>query len=434
MNIPEKNKELDNLPEKRLEPEVEEKRNKQNKIINAMNFLNENYKFRYNIRSTNIECRKTLDEKEFKFFDDRASSKLLGMMRIMGFEVSVEDYKLLTHGVLSEDYDPFMEYLGSLPKWTYEKDYLAEYAEQIVLDDESVRPHLINHFKKWFVAYVGGLIDEDVVNHTCMVLCGPQGKFKSTFLNSLVPAHMRLHYLYSGSFNVDNKDHELKLMTSMIINLEEMATLNRNEIEGVKARITQDRVQLRKAYGREETHGWKSASFVGSVNNESFLNDLTGSRRWLVFKIKTINMNKELNIDNCYMQAYTMFKDGFRFYFNDEEIKIIEALNEPFQATTWEEDFFCKYFKKPEENDSVEWLTASEIGDFIVEKHPKLNNNNTVSKNIGKICSKYNIERKMKRIGSKSPRYRWGVAKITDINVEYDENGNVIRYDNDRLI
>lgn len=46
------------------------------------------------------------------------------------------------------------------------------------------------------------------------------------------------------------------------------------------------------------------------------------------------------NLDNCYKQALHLIDEGFRYWFNNEEIKNINQNNEQYQIKSPEEELF----------------------------------------------------------------------------------------------
>ena len=80
------------------------------------------------------------------------------------------------------------------------------------------------------------------------------------------------------------------------------------------------------------------ASFVASVNGNDFLTDPTGSRRFLPFEVLAIDIDsaKSILIDAVYSEAKTLLNDGFRYWFNDEEIVELHRNSEVFQVYTAE--------------------------------------------------------------------------------------------------
>jgi len=417
-----KKEEFAELPEEALKPEVEVKKSKKNVLIQAINWLSEHYDFRYNSVLLQVDYKRK-KETEWKFFDDIAYRDIDLEMSLDGINISERHFKNLVYGSkLARRYDPLREYIFSLPQWDGENDYIAQFLSQVHLDDETQREFFIDCFKRWLVASVASIVKDEIVNHTCFVLVSKQGRYKTTFLNSLIPAHLKMDFLYASTFIAHNKDHEKYLATKWLINLDEMQAFNRSDIESIKSKITQDKVELRLPYAKADIKAWRRASFCGSVNREEFLNDATGSRRFLPFKIKAIELNKEFNLDLIYIQAFGMFKKGFKFYFDLPDIEKLEAHNEMHKDETMEEEFLLMHYRPVSEEQIrmksplVQYLNATEIMDRLCKKHDRINANNTVKKNIGNaLAANGFIKVNKRKAGQKGPRYYWAVEEIDSL-------------------
>lgn len=60
-------------------------------------------------------------------------------------------------------------------------------------------------------------------------------------------------------------------------------------------------------------------------------------------------------------QALHLFKTGFRFWFDREEISQINANNEQYQLRSPEEELLLTWFEKCEKEEANAFLTASQI-------------------------------------------------------------------------
>ena len=125
----------------------------------------------------------------------------------------------------------------------------------------------------------------------------------------------------SHVLNHSNKDTLIHLAECMLINLDELENLNRSEIGSLKEIITKTHIRMRKAYGHNNENMPRRASFAGSVNTAQFLNDTTSSRRFLCFEVEHIEYTHDIDINKVYAQALQLKEDGFRHWFNQEEIK-----------------------------------------------------------------------------------------------------------------
>ncbi len=399
-------------------------------IILVGKYLQDNFDFRNNTIAMEVEYKRK-EEKNFRFFDDRAYRDLDQEIRLKVAKIDERYLKNWIFGSkLAYSYDPIKKYLFSLPKWDGETDYIEILLLKIKLTNESDRENFVWAFKKWFVAMVASLISDTIVNQTCFVLVSAQGRYKTTFLNSLVPERYRLDYLYSSTFVAHNKDHEKYLFTKWLINLDEMQAFNRSDIDTIKSKISQDRIAIRLPYAKTDTKAWRKASFCGSVNKDKFLNDATGSRRFLPFKIDDIELDKNFDIGLVYAQAIELFRVGFKFYFDREDIERLELHNDYYKDKQFEEELLMKHFVAATQEEinnkerSIEYFSATDIMDWLFNKYQNFNKNNTVRRNIGISLQANSFIQVRKRINNRVSRL-YAVKKIENPDIS-NVDGNIM--------
>jgi predicted P-loop ATPase len=301
----------------------------------------------------------------------------------------------LLYSDFCELYNPFSTYFESLPAWDEQTDYIAQLADTITTTHQDLW-HTC--FKKWLVAMVGCVLDEKIINQTVIVFSGKQGIGKTTWMENLVPKELK-QYLFSGTINPNNKDTLIHLSVCMLINLDELENLNRSEIGNLKELITKTHIRIRRAYGHNNETLPRCASFAGSVNTAQFLNDSTGSRRFLSFEVTDIEYDHKVSLDNVYSQALHLFKSGFRFWFNRDEIDAINQNNEQYQLRSPEEELLLTWFEpvhlNPDGSPSVhspQYLNASQIAAKLADKAKITVTDGTVNK-IGKALRKHGFLR-----------------------------------------
>lgn len=414
--------ELDKIPEKKIEPEQEEKRSKKNSLIKIMNYLNENYDFRYNSFTAKPEFRAKVSGNGFVMFNERDFDNLYNKVEIdFGVQIARQRFEsLVGSDQVSQDYEPIKEFIGNLPAWDGE-DRFPLFLQQVQLkDDERYRPGLIKYFSMWFVAMVASLVDDHAINEMAIVFTSKQGRGKTRFFTSLIPKELRLMYLYTGSFDPHNKDQQEMLGTKILINLDEMAVLTRTDIESLKTAMSTRYIVLRRAFGRAPIHLFRRASFCGSHNDDKFLTDQTGNRRWLPFAIHDIDVNEEFDIKLLYAQALAMWKNGYRIWLNKQEIDEFEEYNEQFRFVPMEEELLLACYRKPDKEElatgtGVEYVTTSEIIHAIASKdeYRKMNVNDTSLKRMGKALKALGFVKTAKRYPDcKFPKSVWCVKKL----------------------
>ena len=423
---------LDQVPEQKIKPQTNSvaKTPEAIKLSSAMNWLNENYDFRYNVSSNELEYRKKND-KYFITLDEYDCNGIKNKLSLFGGVTLSKLHfdQIILSEYVSSKYDPLKEYIFSLPKWNGKTDYIKEFLNQVYLKNEEDREYFIKGFTKWFVALVMSLIEDTPdpyhINQVALILVSSgQGKHKTTWLGSIVPEILRLKYYYPSSFNAHNKDHEKYLATKILINLDEMSSFNKTDIETMKSKITQPQVVLRLPYGRADIHVKRRASFCGSINDRQFLRDETGSRRWLVIEIDDIKYEKDFDVSKMYAQALAMYKNGFEFWFDGDFIGQMEIKNNEYSQPTMEEELLLLYFKPAakdvdynNELKPAEYLTTSEIAQKIAEKNQRMNINGSVLRSLGKALTKHKFFRKGIKIKeTKTTLYCWKVFYYSEGN------------------
>ena len=417
----EKQKELQDAPEKKIKPHKEQPRSKTNKLIAVRDYLNKQYEFRYNIFASKPEYRHLRDaNSRFVFFDERAYHNIITDIKMdAGIDIADNDFRALTGSdKLSAEFNPIQDYIFSLPKWDG-KPRFFEFLQQVQLIDEDYREHLIMTFRKWFIMMVASLIDDYIINDTILVLSGKQGRGKTRFLESLVPSELSFNYLYVGTFDPHDKDHLEMIGTKMLIVLDEMETLTRTEQGTLKSTISKRNAELRRAYAHAKTNLIRRSSFAGSINYDEFLTDTTGNRRWLPFAIHNIDVNTDYNIGLLYAEALHEFKNGFRTYFDRAEIIELEKVNERFRRPSPEEELVIVNYSIPSkdevESGNVKYMTSSDIMHDLatMDQYRKMNTNDTVSVRIGRVMSRLGFRQVNRRIGGRDYSIKvWEVRKL----------------------
>ncbi len=223
-------------------------------------------------------------------------------------------------------------------------------------------------FKKWFVAMVASWMRDDIVNHQVLVLIGKQGIYKTTWLEHLIPPHLRAYTCKLANSNDLNKDERLRIAEFGLISLDEIDSMNNRELNQLKSIITATDVNERAAYAYTKERRVRLASFCASGNRRDFLTDITGNRRWLPFEVESIQnpFYTTLPYERIYAQAWALAQDPFfSYWFDLDEIEILEEHNQHFRDESNEEDTLSLDM---EITDSSEYLLLSDT----IEDRPTL--------------------------------------------------------------
>jgi predicted P-loop ATPase len=360
-------------------------------IDHIEDFLKAQYDFRYNLVTARVEFKQKGKADFEELSELAANSMYLDTQRYyIGCKESVF-FRILNSDFV-QPYDPFSEYFKKLT-WDG-NDYISQLANTVATENQAFWNTIL---KKWLVAVVAGAISDNP-NHSVLVLSGAQGIGKTTWLENLLPKSLK-GYIHSGSINPHHNDTLTHLYETLFINLDELENLNHYEQGNLKEVITKKTIRQRRPYARFHTTYKRRASFMGSINDSEFLTDVTGNRRYLCFTAENITKDHGLNMDNVYAQAYHLFKEGengqkFRYWFDSDEIKQIEAHNEDYRRVSIEEELVKKYFLPSSENLREEFMTPTEILYHINDYEGVMMLPPSSLKRIGQVMQKMGFRKK----------------------------------------
>jgi hypothetical protein len=357
------------------------------------------YETQYNEVTGMVEWREARSDKPFKRLDDHAEHSMFRRLNHTGQLIPVSVLHILLTSDFSRDFNPFTSYFKKLKPWDGKTDYIGQLASTVKTLDDAYWAFC---FCKWFVAWIAGMLVDNIINHTIVVLVGSQGVGKSTWMKRLIPTVLN-NYLGTGAFQTDSKDAAIQLAECGMIILDEFENLNRRDLASFKELITRPEIRIRRPYGRNAENLPHRASFIASVNAEQILTDTTGTRRYLCANVIAIDYDHKVDIDKAMAQGLALFKSGFRYWFDQEEIKQLNMKNEDFVAKSLEEEIIETWFKSVTRSEwdsrnlyangqQIQLMTASEIAAFISGKARIMLVDNTIAK-IGKIMKKLGFER-----------------------------------------
>lgn len=350
-------------------------------------YLMQRYDFRFNKVTGRLEF-KSKSAPDYQLLTDYLANSLLRELLKAKLNTSASALRGLLHSNFSLEYDPFAEYFKTLPPWDGKTDYIKALAATAKTNNDKLWQSC---FKKWIVAMVGCVLKENIINHTVIVFSGKQGIGKTTWHLNLIPAALGV-YCFTGNINPNNKDTVIHLSECMLINLDELESLNKSEIGSLKELITKPIIRVRRPYGYHSENLPRRASFAGSVNNSEFLYDTTGSRRFLCFEVSSIDYDSPVDLKNVYSQALYLFNNGFQYWFDQHEIIEIMANNEQYNVISVEEELLLTWYEPVEVSDAKLFLTTTEIATSLSEK-TKFNITDAAKCKLGKALKKHDFKR-----------------------------------------
>ena len=331
-------------------------------------FLSERVSLRYNVVTRRVEVHWLTDFgdappelDDWEALTDRQVNSLWVELSEQK-PVRVQDIFRVIESDYVAEYNPFAFYLERLPPWDGEQDHILGLSLSVNVKGDSDEQFLFaEYLKKWLVGMVAAWMNPQVVNNVILVLIGPQGAYKTTWFNYLLPPELRRYFYTKTNASRMSKDDLLVLAQYGLVCCEELDTMRPAELNQLKAAVTMLSVDERAAYARYHEHRPHIASFCGTGNSLQFLSDPTGNRRWLPFEVESIEPPHENPLDyrSIYSQAYALYRKGFRYWFTQPEIERLARHNQQFETPRLEVELISQYFRRPQGIEPGEFISVA---------------------------------------------------------------------------
>src|SRR5690606_24248883 len=319
-----------------------------------MEFVQENYDLRFDELGHDFQIS-LKGSNQWELFD--INSFLIELAQ-SGIEVTPAKLEIFLRSHFIPRFNPIVEYFRSLPGWQGE-DHIMELATYLPLKEPEL---FLYHFKKWLVRAVKCAVEKEYFNKQCLVLVHPQqNSGKSTWCRFLCPPTLSKYFAEDMT---TDKDARIQLTRNFLINLDELSILAKKEINALKAYFSKTMINERLPYDKKNSTLYRTCSFIGSTNRATFLNDETGSVRWLCFELMDkidFAYSKEIDIDKVWAQAYYLAYVDENFYpeLSIQDIIENEERNKSYREASMEEELLCKYYTISD--DPGDFLTTSDI-------------------------------------------------------------------------
>ena len=191
---------------------------------------------------------------------------------------------------------------------------------------------------RWLISCVARALRPGCQVDHVLVLEGLQGKGKSTALRKMCPSD---DLFFDSELALGDKDAIQVLRGKWIIELGELGALNRHELTVVKAFVTRRIDTYRPSFGRRPVDAPRRFAFSGSTNEEEYLRDPTGNRRWWPVKVRgPVDLAAiDVHRDQVWAEALHRFEQGEAWHLDTAELVSL-ARNEQEQreeVDAWDE-------------------------------------------------------------------------------------------------
>lgn len=187
--------------------------------------------------------------------------------------------------------------------------------------------------RKWMCGAVKRVMLPGCKFDSAIVLVGKQGVGKSSFASILSKG-----WFNDSEINMNGKDGYESLHGNWIIELAELASMKRSDVETVKTFLSKCEDTYRPAYGRRAATFKRQCVFFGTTNEEEFLRDRTGNRRyWPITVSGQLDREEfEANVDQIWAEAVAAYRSGESLWLDTDELR--EAWGQNVAARTVQDE------------------------------------------------------------------------------------------------
>lgn len=219
----------------------------------------------------------------------------------------------LVHTALNNPFDPVKNMLLSLPDWDGVQrldDTLLKYAQA-----EGNTDWIRIATRKFFISAVARVFEPGCQVDSTLVLRGEQGGGKTSFVRVLGKG-----FHVETSLDLSNKDTVMVASQNWIVELGELASLNKSDLESTRNFLTRKEDQIRLPYGKAVQAMPRRCVFIGTTNARQPLSDPDGSRRFWVISVRDVDTKGLEEVrDQLWSEALHYYKLGESWWLTKEE-------------------------------------------------------------------------------------------------------------------
>lgn len=217
------------------------------------------------------------------------------------------------------------------------------------------------------------------------ILTGPQGIGKSTFLRILGK-----EWFSDSLTSFEGKEAAELIQGTWINEVGELTAMNKQETNAVKQFLSKTDDIYRAAYGRHPDRYPRRCVFFGTSNEQEFLKDKTGNRRFWPVDTgihpakKSIWDDLPREVDQIWAEAYAYWMLGEPLHMSKEEEKLAEEMQDGHREMSEKEGLIQEFLER---DVTPDWdsLSLTQRRQFFAGVLPLQDNMGTVRR--GKVCA-----------------------------------------------
>lgn len=159
-----------------------------------------------------------------------------------------------------------------------------------------------------WTAMAGRVFEPGVKADMVPILVGDQGTGKTTGVAAMVPDP---NFFMEVKFDDNEIEMARRMRGKLVGEIGELRGLHSREIEHIKAFITRTHEEWVPKYREFSVKFPRRLVFIGTTNNDEFLADETGNRRWLPLRVKDVAIERiKADLEQLWAEAGVRFTEG----------------------------------------------------------------------------------------------------------------------------
>lgn len=191
-------------------------------------------------------------------------------------------------------------------------------------------------FRKMLLAAVTRIYEPGRKFDTALVFYSEQGVGKSTLIQRLSKG-----WFNDSLTNLSGKESYEAIQFAWLVELAELSALRKSDVEAVKNFISKREDTYRGAYARRVKTHKRQCVFFGSTNDDEFLKDATGNRRFFPVEVKRTRKTRlifepefDAIVDQLWAEAMEGYMLGEALTLSDDAEAIAGGTREEFTERT----------------------------------------------------------------------------------------------------
>jgi len=202
------------------------------------------------------------------------------------------------------------EHLECLPAWDG-VPRLSTWMKRL-LNAIAPEPYLSEVSRKFLISAIARIYEPGCKVDTTVIFEGMQGLGKSTIGKILATDKWFLDQLP----DLHDKDASQILQGNWFIELGELSSLKRSDVDTVKSYLTRTVDKFRPPYGENPVEFSRQCVFFGTTNTYEYLKDKSGNRRFLPIKVSEIDLDGlKAEREQLLAEAFLAYDLGEKHYF-----------------------------------------------------------------------------------------------------------------------